>query len=167
LDFQTGFENGEPSYVSVLKFLNGGTKCDQDFTKLDLIFHDTRTRDFLVKRYQSVAEIAFNVGADLETRETPIGPLNSLVIAEQMKRTIRGDRFWFNHAPFFTDGKSNHEPFNFQLKLSNFRATSPHQKHRFQCRHLLDQQLQRNESSRVSIPVTGIGQHEAIVSINR
>lgn len=106
LDYHMGKEHGQPSYLEVLKKFNGFNKCDNEFTKNDFVLHDRATRDFLAQRYKNkLSDISLVLGTDFEDKQGQlIGPTNSLVIAEQMKRSICGDRFWFMHAPFFTNG---------------------------------------------------------------
>lgn len=106
LDYQTGRENGEPSYTEVLRKAFGVNKCDNDFTASDLVHHDTGTRSFLAKRYKNkISDISFSLAADFEDKQgNIIGPTNAFVIAEQFRRVICGDRFWFENAAFFREG---------------------------------------------------------------
>lgn len=107
LDYQMGVEHGQPSYFEVLKKFNGFNKCDNEFTKNDFILHDRSTQDFFAKRYKNLKDVTMSLGADFEDKRGQlIGPTNSLLIAEQLKRSICGDRFWFMHAPFFTSSKN-------------------------------------------------------------
>lgn len=106
-DYNMGTEIGQPSYLEVLKTFNGFNKCDNEFTKSDFVLHDKATRDFLAQRYNNIlSDITYSLGADLEDKQGQLlGPTNSAVIGEQMHRSICGDRFWFMHAPFFTNSK--------------------------------------------------------------
>lgn len=49
-DFQTGNDTQEPAYIDVLRKFYNVDKCDDDFTKEDLIKHDSRTQDVIWKR---------------------------------------------------------------------------------------------------------------------
>lgn len=102
-DFQLCRENGEASYCDVLRKVYKVNKCDNDMKSSDCMQHDKGTQDFFSSRYGNVCNIGYCAGTDMETRgEAPVGATNGFFIAEQMSRTICGDRFWFNHSPLFT-----------------------------------------------------------------
>lgn len=53
----------------------------------------------------NLAEIGLTFAADFEEKDGQIlGPTNSLIIAEQLKRTVCGDRFWFSNGKTFRRG---------------------------------------------------------------
>lgn len=92
--------------MDVLKKFWGINKCYNDFTINDFVKHDAFAKNMLSKRFKGrLFDIGYSLGTDLEDKKGEIlGPTNSLVIVEQMKRTICGDRFWFSNSPFLREG---------------------------------------------------------------
>lgn len=107
MDYETGRETGESSYTEVLRKIYGIDKCDNEMTKTDFIKHDEATQDFLAQRYNNImSDVSFTFGVDFEGAEgKPISPTISFVLAEQIKRSVCGDRFWYENAEFFREGK--------------------------------------------------------------
>jgi hypothetical protein len=107
LDYQVGREMGEPNYGDILRKYHGINKCNEDITKRDLIKHLPSVRDMLAKRFKdNPAEIGFTLATDFEEKEGQIlGPTVSRIIADQLKRTICGDRFWYSNGLVFRSGK--------------------------------------------------------------
>lgn len=67
LDYQVGRENGESSYLEVLKNFYGVKKCDNEITLNDLSRHPPDTRKFLVQRHgNDIKAIGFGIGLDFE-----------------------------------------------------------------------------------------------------
>jgi hypothetical protein len=61
------------------------------------------------KRFKdNVAQIGFTLATDFEEKEGQIlGPTVSRVIADQLKRTVCGDRFWFSNGKTFRRGMTS------------------------------------------------------------
>ncbi|CAG9802673.1 unnamed protein product [Chironomus riparius] len=100
MDFQFGREMGEPSYLTFLRFSGQLKKCDAEVKASDLSnSFDSGTLNFLTKRYQNkIHEMGLSIGLDFEARNGAIlEPGVQFIITDQLKRTICGDRFWFNH----------------------------------------------------------------------
>lgn len=76
-------------------------------TKNDFIKHDSATREFLANRFKNkMSDISFSYGLDFEDKlGMIIGPTAAFVIGEQITRSVCGDRFWFENAAFFREGK--------------------------------------------------------------
>lgn len=106
IDFQTGRENGEPSYCTVLRIFHGvNASCNAELKKNQFFLHDASTIEFFEKHYKNICDISLSIGADLETRTAaPVGTTNGIFIAEQTHRSMCGDRFYFNNAAFFREG---------------------------------------------------------------
>jgi Animal haem peroxidase len=107
LDYQTGREFGEPNYGDVLRKVYGVKKCNNDITKADLVKHTPEVRDMFAKRFKgNFGEVGYTLATDFENKDGQIlSPTNSFVIAEQLKRTVCGDRFWFSNGNVFKAGK--------------------------------------------------------------
>lgn len=73
----------------------------------DLVKHFTSSKRMFAERFgEKIAEIGFTLAADFEEKDGQIlGPTNSIVIAEQLKRTVCGDRFWFSNGKVFRPGR--------------------------------------------------------------
>lgn len=106
LDYQSGREFGEPSYGEILRKLYGIKKCDKEITKNDFVKHTPEVRDMFARRFkENISEIGYNFATDFEDKEGQIlSPTNSFIIAEQLKRTVCGDRFFFTNGKVFRDG---------------------------------------------------------------
>lgn len=107
MDFQSAYDNSEPAYVSVLQKLYGVNKCASEMTKDDLLKHDQDTRTFLNDRSQGdIRKLGFLFGVGNEDREGELlGPTERIVMVDQMKRTICGDRFWFTNGFALNESK--------------------------------------------------------------
>lgn len=117
-----GYENGEMPYVMALEKIWGMNKCFSSVTKSDFKKHDPGTRDVLEKRCKGDwLKIGLTFGMDMEDKQGQIlGPTVSRIIALQWKRTICGDRHWFEHEPSFKKGKLRHRswPVKFEKQQS-------------------------------------------------
>lgn len=107
---QVGREFGEPNYSEILKKVYGIKKCDNDITKNDFVKHTTDVRDLFARRFKgNIWEISYSLATDFENKDGQIlSPTNSFVIAEQLQRTVCGDRFWFSNGKVFRDGTKIH-----------------------------------------------------------
>lgn len=107
LDFQTARENAEPLYAEILRNVYKVEKCNEDMAKSDFIMHTESARNIIEKHFKGrIQDAGMTFGADLEDMKgMPLTPTTSFVIAEQMQRTICGDRFWYDHSDIFRDGK--------------------------------------------------------------
>lgn len=106
-DFQSGRDLSEPLYCEVLRFFFGVKKCCEDFTKTDLINHDQGTQNLLNNYLNgNISSLSYSLGIATENRNGNIvGPTDSVVILEQMKRLMCGDRFFFTAGNAFPAGK--------------------------------------------------------------
>lgn len=105
---QVGREFGEPNYSEILRKVYGIKKCDNDITKNDFIKHTNDVKEMFSRRFKSnMWEIGYSLATDFEDKEGQIlSPTNSFIIAEQLKRTVCGDRFWFSNGVVFRNGKN-------------------------------------------------------------
>lgn len=94
LDYQVGRENGESSYLEVLKNFYGVNKCDNEITLNDFSHHNPDTRNFLLQRHGNDMEsIGFSMALDLEEANGDLmTPTQSIAIADQYRRSICSDR---------------------------------------------------------------------------
>lgn len=109
-DFGYGQAMGEPALCDVLKFFNKSiTNCEKGM--LSIMDEDMMKK--LAARYGKVENIGLTIGLDVEKKPEAIGLVSKLIIAEQMRRSICGDRFYYKHNnnSLFTEGslKSNYQ----------------------------------------------------------
>lgn len=106
-DFQAGYDLQEPAYIDVLRKFYNISKCDDDFVKEDLINHDDTARNIIWKKCNgTLKNIKYSFAVALESFSGNIlAPTDSLVILEQMKRTICGDRWWYSNGKVFPFSK--------------------------------------------------------------
>lgn len=122
LDYQTGRETGEPNYGDILRKFYGVNKCNNEITKNDFLKHTSNVKDMFARRFkENIAEVGYNLATDFEDKDGQIlGPTNSIIIAEQLKRTVCGDKFWFSNGKTFTKSQAERiRQINF-FKLSCF-----------------------------------------------
>lgn len=107
-DYQVARECGEPRWTSVLKKIYGISKCQDQYNLKDLITHQAEDRNIIFSRSRGkISEIGYTFAADFEDRQgNPLRPTDSIIIVDQIKRTICGDTFWFENSRLFRDGKT-------------------------------------------------------------
>lgn len=107
LDFQTGRDCGESNYLAAMRTIWGIKKTDDAFKLSDLNLLSGDAQKLLAQRSQNkLADISFSLGIDFEDRQGQVlSPTNAFIIFDQIKRSTCGDRFYFQHAPFFSESK--------------------------------------------------------------
>lgn len=105
-DLQSGRDMSEPLYCEVLRFFYGVKTCCEDFTKNSLIKHDQTTRDLLFNHLKgNISSLPYSLGIATENREgNLLGPTDSAVIFDQMKRLICGDAYFVTSGIAFPIG---------------------------------------------------------------
>lgn len=108
MDYQQARIVGEPPYIEVLKDLYGISKCPSEYTKTDFIKHSKSGQTALFNRVGNIAaDIPFSLAVDMEDRRGEVlTPTCGTIIAQQLRKSVCADRFFFSNAEFFTDGNS-------------------------------------------------------------
>lgn len=92
--------------MDVLRSFHSETPCSENITRNDFVEHDENGRNILESRYKGeLSKVPFSAGIDYEDRKGGIlSPTTAKVIANQIKRTVCGDRFYFEHAEHLREG---------------------------------------------------------------
>lgn len=100
MDFQSAIDICEPMYVTSAQKLFNVQKCPSEMTKDDLPKHAFETKNFLNDQYKGdIRQMGFLFGVLTEDKEgNVLGPTERLVMIDQMKRSVCGDRFWFSNG---------------------------------------------------------------------
>lgn len=100
MDFQASYDNSEPAYVTAAQKLYNISKCPSEMTKDDLPQHNFETKNFLNDQFNGdISKLGYLFGILTEDKQgNVLGPTEKLVILDQMKRSICGDRFWFSNG---------------------------------------------------------------------